>query len=230
MVEQTAPTRHRPRRWRIVALLVVSVGLALLVNNRVAQVFHIPSASMEPGLRQGDRILVNKRDRDLARGDVVVFADPGGWVERPSSPNSVQRALGAVGLYPSTGHLVKRIIGMPGDVISCCDKQGRILVNGEPMDASGFISSDPDRACDGAMRGCTWQAGPVPEGRLFLMGDNRSSTRDSTRWLCTQEATDCEQGAAFVDQSLVVGTVWGVVWPLSRWRHDERPSAFGTQD
>lgn len=211
-------------------MLVIACVLALLVNAFVAQVFHIPSASMEPGLRAGDRILVNKLDRDLSRGDVVVFADPGGWVERPTSPNALQRALIAVGLYPSSEHLVKRIIGVPGDVIACCDDRGRILVNGEPLDSSGFISTDPDRACDGAMRGCTWQAGPVPEGRLFVMGDNRSSTRDSTRWLCTDGATDCEQGAAFVDQSLVVGTVWGVIWPLSRWRHDERPSVFSAPD
>ena len=107
------------------------------------QSFYIPSGSMEPGLVKNDRILVEKPSYWFAgapqRGDVIVFKDPGGWLDAEESagpPSLVEKVMAKVGLYPAGGHLVKRVIGVPGDTIHCCDQQGRLVVNGHPLDES----------------------------------------------------------------------------------------------
>lgn len=218
--------KPRTRRWLVpVICLALVLSLTWLVKAFVVQVFVIPSSSMEPILEPGDRILVDRNSGEPQRGDVVVFADPGGWIPGKKEPNLVAKALGAVGLLPTSDHLVKRVIGVAGDTIECCDDQGRLLLNGVPLDESGFLSRDPQRACDGVMRGCDWKAGPVPAGTLFVMGDNRSNTGDSTQFLCVG-ATDCTDSAAYVDTDLVVGQVWLRVWPPDRWGGLERPAAF----
>lgn len=214
-------------------LVVATVVVAVLVKTFVAQVFFIPSASMQPGLEIGDRILVNKLADEPRRGDVVVFEDPGGWLDHPDQSGVLGTLLGKIGLHPTADHLVKRVIGVAGDTIECCDDQGRLLLNGEPLDESGYSSADDGRACQGAMRGCDWTAGPVPEGKLFLMGDNRINTRDSTQFICLPaqvEQGDCDDRGAYVDESLVVGKVWGIVWPVGRWQRIERPDVFARLD
>ena len=151
------PAQHR-RRFRVariptlplwqeaILVLVGAVVLALLLKTFVLQAFYIPSESMEPGLEKDDRILVQKVSYwfgdEPERGDVVVFEDPGGWLGAGADEEvrGVKKVLASVGLYPEGGHLVKRVIGVPGDVIVCCDKEGRIRVNGQPLDEDGYLA------------------------------------------------------------------------------------------
>ncbi len=103
------------------------------------------------------------------------------------------KALSKVGLYPSGGHLVKRVIGVAGDTIKCCDDRGRILVNGQPLDEKGYARLD-GADCYGPMpqgrQYCDWQVGPIPDSRIFVMGDNRRHSGDSTVHACFGE-DDC---------------------------------------
>lgn len=217
--EQSSGSRQGMGRW-LLGLLVTTVLLALLVKTFLLQAFYIPSTSMEPGLEVGDRILVQKVSTWVGspdRGDVVVFEDPGGWLGAQGEPegNALTSTLGAVGLYPEGGHLVKRVVGVEGDVIECCDAEGRIMVNGYPLDENGYVRG-ADLTCNGPMTGnCDWTAGPVPAGEVFVMGDHRDASGDSTTHLCTAMETDCTDDP-FVEEDLVVGTVLATVWPLDR--------------
>lgn len=207
-------------RW-LMGLLVATIVLALVVKTFLLQAFYIPSTSMEPGLEVGDRILVQKVStwaRGPDRGDVVVFEDPGGWLGAAEDTDRgvVASALGAVGVYPEGGHLVKRVVGVAGDTIECCDEQGRLLVNGAPVEEGAYVRTE-DLVCAGPMTGaCSWTAGPVPEGEVFVMGDNRGASGDSTTHLCTDLETDCSDDP-FVENDLVVGTVLATVWPFDRF-------------
>ena len=138
-LEGPRPKKHLPLWQETILLLVVALGLAILIKAVLVQAFYIPSESMEPGLVRNDRILVQKVSYWFGgspeRGDVVVFKDPGGWLggaESVGPPNTVTKVMAKIGLYPSGGHLVKRVIGVAGDKIHCCDEQGRIEVNGFP--------------------------------------------------------------------------------------------------
>lgn len=215
-----------------VILLGIAVVLAIVIKALFVQAFYIPSESMEPGLVKNDRILVQKWSYWFGgapeRGDVVVFDDPGGWlVDEGAGPgNPLTKALAAIGLYPSGGHLVKRVIGVEGDVITCCDAEGRLSVNGEPLDEDYILVGE--KACgNGPMTGnCEWTAGPVPKGRLFVMGDHRNKSADSTVHMCLEGETECVPGREFVDVNLVVGKVFFLAWPLSNagWVGD--PDSF----
>ncbi len=197
---------------RETAIIVVSaLILSLLIKTFLVQAFFIPSASMEDTLEIGDRVMVSRLVPgafDVHRGDVVVFKDPGGWLppaetedESPVS-EAVRAALTFIGLLPQdTGeHLIKRVIGLPGDHVVCCDAEGRVSVNGEPIDETylkpGSIPSQDefDRT--------------VPDDMLFVMGDNRQNSADS-------RYNTGKPGGGFVPMSNVVGTAFVKVWPLS---------------
>jgi signal peptidase I len=221
--------------WKVfretVVLLVVAVGLAVIVKTFFVQAFYIPSGSMEPGLKINDRILVEKPsywNGGPQRGDIIVFEDPGDWLDQgedagPTGP--VASTLAKIGLYPSGGHLVKRVIGVGGDTVVCCDKDGRISVNGTPLAEDSFI--DPQQDCDGPMAGCSGWKATVPEGKLFVMGDNRDESADSSFHLCTaDDGPDCDKDDAFVSTDLVVGKVVALVWPLSHAHIIHRPAVF----
>lgn len=223
-----------------VLLLGAAVALAVVVKALFLQAFYIPSESMEPGLEINDRILVEKPsywfDGEPERGDVVVFADPGGWLgadEAATPSNPLTSVLARIGLYPTGGHLVKRVIGVEGDVIECCDDQGRLLVNGTPLDEAGYAIPNPhgcargaEGVCYGPMPGVrSWQAGPVPAGQLFVMGDNRAHSADSSFHLCTEQETECTDDP-YVDVEGVVGKVMAVVWPAGKARWESRPETF----
>ncbi|GAB7004453.1 hypothetical protein JCM18899A_19260 [Nocardioides sp. AN3] len=220
-------------------LLVAALVLAMLIKALFVQAFYIPSESMEPGLVKNDRILVEKPSYWLGgspkRGDVVVFKDPGGWLgpeDAATVSNPLTQALTKVGLYPSGGHLVKRVIGVPGDVVACCDGKGRLLVNGKPVDEAAYArpadhgcAAGTAGVCYGPMPGIRWRTTTVPKGMLFVMGDNRAHSADSSYHLCTRAETDCSD-SPWVPESDVVGKVAAVVWPASKLRLEHRPASF----
>jgi signal peptidase I len=219
------PTKGSLPVWQETLLLLgIAVVLAVVIKALLVQAFYIPSESMEPGLVKNDRILVQKWSYwagSPERGDVVVFEDPGGWLgaeEKAGPGNGFTKALAKVGLFPSGGHLVKRVIGIEGDTITCCDADGRISVNGEPLDESEYVKDEAGVDCAGPMTGnCSWSAGPVPKGHVFVMGDNRAHSADSTVHMCTEAETDCAPGREFVDDDLIVGKVWVLLWPFDRF-------------
>jgi signal peptidase I len=221
--------KHLPWWQETILLLVVALGLAALIKAVLVQAFYIPSESMEPGLVANDRILVQKVSYWFGgtpqRGDVVVFEDPGDWLPQGSvgPPNAVTQLMAKIGLYPSGGHLVKRVIGVAGDTIRCCDRQGRITVNGYPLEEHGYARKGGGK-CFGPMIGCHWKAGPVPEGTIFVMGDNRNNSADSSFHLCRDSECDPEEG--FVPVDLVVGKVLVVLWPRAHFGWLSRPEIF----
>jgi len=232
-----APARKRRSIWlETLLLVVIALVVAVLLKTFFVQAFYIPSPSMVPGLVKNDRILVEKPSYwfgEPQRGDVVVFEDPGGWLpdDEAGPVGPVAKTLSKVGLYPAGGHLVKRVIGVGGDSIVCCDDQGRISVNGQPLDEDDYVNDPDTSACrgpegPGGADKCSWEAGPVPDGDLFVMGDNRYSSADSSFHMCAPGETDCKQGAEFFSQDLVVGRVFAVIWPRDHisWLH--RPDTF----
>ena len=226
--------RQLPIWLESILLLCHALGQAVLIKALLVQAFYIPSESMEPGLVRNDRILVQKVSYWFGgtpqRGDVVVFKDPGGWLsgdEAVGPPNAVTKVMAKIGLYPSGGHLVKRVIGVAGDVIHCCDDEGRLVVNGVALNEKAYARTD-GADCYGPMLGCGdgWDAGPVPDGSVFVMGDNRSHSADSTVHMCREGQRDCVPGEEFVPVDLVVGKVLVVLWPHNHFRWLHRPDDF----
>ncbi len=144
--------------------------LAIVIKSLFVQAFYIPSPSMEPQFVQNDRILVQKVSYwgggSPQRGDIVVFEDPGRWLTSadstpPSSP--VTKVLEKIGLYPTGGHLVKRVIGVGGDRVVCCDKQGRITVNGHAAGRE-VLPAQGRRSVDDQVRRHRSQGPPLDDG------------------------------------------------------------------
>jgi signal peptidase I len=217
-----------------IVLLVFALAAAVVIKTFLAQAFYIPSVSMEPGLVENDRIVVQKvsywGNGTPERGDVVVFKDPGGWLSASDSTepdNVLVKAMSRIGLYPTGGHLVKRVIGVGGDTVECCDDQGRLMVNGEPIDEP-YIRM-PRSGCAGPVYGCegSWSSGKIPEGHIFVMGDNRAESADSSRHMCREDyETDCVSGSEFVPVDLVVGKVFVLLWPADHFRWIGTADAF----
>ena len=236
--DRSTKHRHLPLWLETVLLLVVALVVSIVIKTFFAQVFYVPSASMEPGLVKNDRILVEKPSYWFGgtpqRGDVVVFSDPGQWLtaEEDAGPTSaVGKVLVKIGLYPAGGHLVKRVIGVAGDVVRCCDKQGRITVNGQPLDEDSYLRSPKTLKCNGPeVNGCTkdWDTGPIPAGTVFVLGDNRADSADSAYHLCHPRAPYCGRGTPFVPVSDVVGRVEALLWPAGRFHLLHRPSDFAS--
>src|SRR5829696_2584778 len=188
--KQRRPKRKQLPLWQeTILLLGVALVLAIVIKTFFVQAFYTPSESMEPGLILNDRILIQKvsywGDGEPERGDVVVFKDPGGWlppIDSAGPTNPVAQAMAKVGLYPTGGHLVKRVIGVAGDTITCCDDQGRLMVNGQPLAEGDYVKRGTGK-CNGPMPtngecDVDWKVGPIPEGHIFVMGDNRSRSAD----------------------------------------------------
>lgn len=202
--------------WQeVILLLVTAFVLALVVKTFLLQAFYIPSASMEPTLRINDKILVQKVsywNDDVHRGDLVVFDDPGGWLrsgETTVPSNPVQRVLEMVGLYPSGGHLVKRVIAVGGDTVMCCDR-GRVVVNG--------VALEEDFLPDGTVNH-RYAEIEIPNDKLWVLGDNRANSEDS-------HAHTGEPGGGFVAVDDVVGKVWAIVWPREHMTMIDRPDVY----
>lgn len=220
----------RPNKRRSVVLetaiiIVVSLVVAALVRAFVAQAFFIPSGSMENTLLVGDRILVSKLSTEFGgvhRGDIVVFQDPGGWLAgepAPPPPGPLRKFLEFVGLAPSTaeGDLVKRVIGIGGDHVSCCNKQGRVEVNGHPLHEPYLYPGNTPADCpDGT---CHFSV-TVPPDELWVMGDHRAVSGDSrVQPLQTR----------FVPVSDVVGKAVAIFWPLNRLTWIRTPATFSNR-
>jgi len=197
--------------------LVIVVGMALVlsfvVKTWLLQAFYIPSGSMEDTLRIDDRVIVSKLTPgpiDLRRGDIVVFADPGNWldpvVQQPHSSvvTGLREAMMFVGLLPdnSENHLIKRVIGLPGDHVKCCDQGGRLTVNGVPVKEPYLMPGDAASESEFDIT--------VPRGRVWVMGDHRSDSSDSR--FHDAPGNDGRQGS--VDERLIVGRAVAIVWPL----------------
>ena len=222
--------KHMPVWQETILLLGLALVLAIVIKAFFLQAFYIPSQSMEPGLIQNDRILVQKVSYwggdAPGRGDVIVFKDPGGWLgpgDTQGPSTLMARGLARLGLYPTGGPLVKRVIGTPGDVVTCCDKQGRLSVNGEPV-AEPYVMDGTDCAAPGV--DCKLDVGPIPEGYLFMMGDNRANSADSSLKVCTEDETECTPTRGLVPVDNVVGKVFALVWPQARWDRITTPDSF----
>jgi signal peptidase I len=188
--------------------------LSLLIKTFIFQSYWIPSGSMRPTLEVDDRILVSvwrPGTLELRHGDVVVFKDPGGWLtSAPTADDSSALVVGAkqvltfVGILPHDAgeHLIKRVIGLPGDHVVCTDPAGAVTVNDVALD-EGYIMPG-SQPCGQAFDVI------VPDGYLWVMGDNRDNSADS-------RAHTGLPGGGTIPVSQVVGTAFSVVWPLEHW-------------
>lgn len=202
----------------ILIVLALAVGVSTLIRQFVFQIYSIPSQSMEQTLQVGDRIIVNRvpgAGKDIKRGDVVVFQDAKGWLSDDLlSGNSVARSIGEfLGVIPANGEqvIVKRVIGTAGDSVSCCTADGKLEVNGvavnEPYLAAGEKPSENPFSV------------VVPEGSIWVMGDNRSHSADSRAHLN-------KGNTSFINVSDVIGKVQWVAWPTSHWSSVAHREAF----
>jgi len=214
----------RPRKlsfWRdLVVIVVAALVLTILFKAFVVQVFSIPSGSMENTLLPGDRILVSKivyRFRPIARGDIVVFSGAGSWDPVTAAPsNPLERiwddAVNLVGIAGPQTDYVKRVIGIPGDHVVCCNASGQVTVNGVPLSESSYIF--PGAAPSLRNFNIT-----VPAGRLWVMGDNRGDSDDSR-----YRMNDAGEGT--IPESAVVGRAFLIIWPVSRITDLPIPDTF----
>ena len=213
----------------LTAVVVGAIIVASLLRGFVGQMFLIPSVSMENTLQVDDRVLVEKLS-SIKRGQVVVFADPGGWLtgNDPRERGPVGKAFQFVGVLPdtSTEHLIKRVIGLPGDHILCCDAADRLTINGHTLDETSYLTIGPDGA-QIQPSSITFNV-VVPSGHIFVMGDNREQSRDSRCHLNDVQAGVAKGENAFVAQKLVVGRAIAVVWPFDRRHRLAIPDTFET--
>jgi signal peptidase I len=171
-----------------VLLIVTALVIALVVKTFLFQAFYIPSDSMVPTLKTNDRVIVNKLSyhfHSVHRGDIVVFTTPKGPDGQP--------------IDPTIKDLVKRVIGLPGDTVS--EKDGHILIDGKPLEES-YLPAGTVSDCSSFVTNC-FPSGPIPANHYWVMGDNRTQSRDS-RYFGT------------ISKSEIVGRVFVRIWPFTR--------------
>jgi len=208
--------------WRdLVIIVIAALVLTIVLKAFVVQVFAIPSGSMENTLQPGDRVLVNKlvyRFRDIARGDVVVFSGQGSWgPDAPPPPgNPLVRfwdgVTNLIGISAPGTDYIKRVIGVPGDHVACCDA-GRVTVNGVPLSEQSYVH--PGDVPSQVVFSVT-----VPPGQLWVLGDNRANSDDS------RYRRD-DPGSGTIPESAVVGRAFVIIWPPSRIGDLPIPATFG---
>ncbi|PVE67907.1 signal peptidase I [Microbacterium testaceum] len=218
----STPTGRRRRGWGaffrdLLVIVVIALLVSFLVKTFVVRSFYIPSASMENTLMVKDRILVDEltpRFGSYERGDVVVFRDPGGWLDaqpaaQAGSPISegVDWVLSLFGLAApdSDDHLIKRVIGVEGDHVVCCNALGQTTVNDVPIDES-YVRLAPGATAPSPVPYDV----TVPEDSLWVLGDNRNSSRDS-------RYNQDQPTKGFVPVENVVGRAFVITWPFDRF-------------
>ena len=223
---QPAKPASRKRRkrsfWReFPVLVVVALLLAVVIKTYAIQAFFIPSGSMENTLEINDRVLVNKLVydvRSIHRGDIVVFNGDGSWDPGTPPRNTnfvVKFGQGFASMF-GFGHpgdiLIKRVIGLPGDKVACCDAQGRVTVNGVPLNEQSYLypGDSPSESRFNIV---------VPPDRLWVMGDHRLISDDSRSHIG-------EPGGGTIPENAVVGRAFVIIWPPSRWRILPIPATF----
>ncbi|MFF8972070.1 signal peptidase I [Streptomyces sp. NPDC014995] len=229
-LQRKVKRKRRRGAVREIPLLVgVAVLIALVLKTFLVQAFVIPSGSMEQTIQIGDRVLVDKFTPWFGsrpeRGDVVVFKDPGGWLQDeqttvkkddPIVVKQVKEALTFIGLLPSDNEkdLIKRVVGVGGDRVQCCDTQGRVTVNGVPLNEGAYLY--PGNAPSSTPFDIT-----VPQGRLWVMGDHRDNSADS------RAHQDTDYGGT-VSEDEVVGRAMVIAWPLGHWNTLKEPQTFSS--
>ena len=222
--DEPASTPKRKRRkhfWReLLVIVVVAAALTLVVKAFVAQVYKIPTGSMENTLQVGDRVLVNKlvyHTRGVARGDIVVFSGQDSWGPNapPPANNGFVRlwdeVLSSIGLQSSQTYYIKRVIGLPGDKVACCT-DGKVTVNGVPLTETSYLY--PGDAPSFPFKTVT-----VPPGHLWVMGDHRGDSDDS-------RYHTIDPGGGAIPDNEVVGRAFLIIWPVSQLRDLPIPSTF----
>lgn len=189
-------------------ILITAITLSVLLRTFIFQAFFVPSESMVATLLTDDRIIASKlsyRFGEINRGDVVVFADPGNWLPDRAPETGVKANLTKlftwIGVLPANSgeDLVKRVIGLPGDTVECCTNK-HLVINGHVLKNEPYTRGDSDQIKFKIK---------VPEGRLFVMGDNRQYSSDSRFHMETAGGT--------IPIENVVGQVVSIVWPLNRF-------------
>ncbi|MEU6573749.1 signal peptidase I [Streptomyces sp. NPDC046805] len=226
-LQRKVKRKRRRGAVREVPLLVgVAVLIALVLKTFLVQAFVIPSGSMEQTIQIGDRVLVDKFTpwfgAKPARGDVVVFHDPGGWLageqtvqkNDPVGVKQLKEGLTFIGLLPSDNEkdLIKRVVGVGGDHVKCCDAQGRLTVNGVPLAETDYVY--PGDAPSAIRFDIT-----VPKGRLWVMGDHRGNSADSRYHQQTPYG-------GTVSEDSVVGRAMLIGWPIGHWTTLREPKTF----
>jgi len=177
-------------------LILIAFGLAIVLKTVFVQAFYIPSGSMEPTLRPGDRVLVRKIAYEPDRGDIIVFSDPQG---RPGPDRGVVGGFlhwlseGVGFARPEHEDFIKRVIGLPGETVEL--RNGRLYVDGVQIEQP-YLAGRQDTRDYGPVK--------VPDGELFVLGDNRLNSNDS------------RFGLGFVPVDKVIGRAFVIVWPPSR--------------
>lgn len=225
---RTARRAARRRRRSVLRefplIILVALVVALVMKTFLVQVFVIPSGSMEQTIQIGDRVLVDKFTpwfgSEPERGDVVVFKDPGGWLESDHQPSTdgpvlrgAKQVLTFVGLLPSDSEqdLIKRVIGVGGDTVECCDEQGRVSINGSPVDETYLAPGNPPSRQPFKVK--------VPQGRLWVMGDHRDVSADSRFHMGNE-------GQGTIPLSGVVGRAFVIAWPVDRIHQLDVPGSL----
>lgn len=213
--------KRRKHFWReLLVIVVVAAVLTLVVKAFVAQVYKIPTGSMENTLQINDRVLVNKlvyHFRSIDRGDIVVFSGQDSWGPDapPPSNNGFVRlwddVLSDIGLQSSQTYYIKRVIGLPGDKVACCT-DGKVTVNGVPLTETSYLY--PGDAPSFPFKTVT-----VPAGHLWVMGDHRGDSDDS-------RYHNSDQGGGAIPENEVVGRAFLIIWPPSQFRDLPIPSTF----
>ncbi|HEY1485314.1 MAG TPA: signal peptidase I [Micromonosporaceae bacterium] len=213
------------------SLIIIGVVffLAVLVRTFLFQAYYIPSSSMSTTIQVGDRVLVNKTTYDFRgpqRGEVVVFRGTTAWPSENTSDGnaSMFSQLGSglgnlIGIsQPGQDEFVKRVIGLPGDQVACCDSSGRVLVNGAGVDEpyitpsmNAPIADSPPSTPTCADR--NFRPIVVPAGMMFVMGDRRLVSQDSR----------CN---GMIPISNIVGRAVAIIWPSSHWTTFSVPKSF----